>query len=61
MQDHPKMKSFSLIVAVGSKNGGIGLKGGLPWPYLPKEMKHFVHVTTHIANQSENKGLDCPK
>ncbi len=40
-----KYKPFSLVVAV-SKNEGIGYKGDLPWPKIPKEMKHFVNVTT---------------
>ncbi len=38
-------KPFSLVVAVAS-NGGIGYQGKLPWPYIPREMKHFVDVTT---------------
>lgn len=40
-----KYKPFSVIVAC-SKNDGIGFKGDLPWPKIPKEMKHFVNVTT---------------
>ncbi len=40
-----KYKPFSLVVAV-AKNEGIGFKGDLPWPKIPKEMKHFVNVTS---------------
>ena len=40
-----KFKPFSLVVAV-CKNEGIGFKGDLPWPKIPKEMKHFVSVTS---------------
>lgn len=43
-------KPFSLIVAVSS-NDGIGYQGHLPWPYIPKEMKHFVDITTHVPHQ----------
>lgn len=28
------------------KNNGIGLKGDMPWPRIPKELKHFADVTT---------------
>lgn len=38
------IKPFSVIVAC-SRNEGIGLRGDLPWPKIPKEMKHFVNVT----------------
>lgn len=27
------------------KNGGIGLNGNLPWPFLQQDMKHFVDIT----------------
>jgi hypothetical protein len=40
------IKPFSVIVAAGLKNNGIGLKGGMPWPRIPREMKHFADVTT---------------
>ena len=40
-----KYKPFSIVVAV-SPNNGIGFKGQLPWPYIPKEMKHFADVTS---------------
>ena len=40
------IKPFSLVVAAGS-NGAIGNMGNLPWPYIPKEMKHFVEITTY--------------
>jgi dihydrofolate reductase len=28
-----------------AKNEAIGFKGDLPWPKIPKEMKHFKEVT----------------
>jgi dihydrofolate reductase len=28
------------------KNNGIGLNNELPWPKIPKEMKHFADITT---------------
>lgn len=28
------------------KNNGIGLNGQMPWPRIPKEMKHFADITT---------------
>ena len=40
-----KLKAFSMIVAVGA-NQEIGYQGKLPWPYIPKDMKHFVRMTT---------------
>jgi hypothetical protein len=39
------IKPFSVIVA-HSRNGGIGLKGELPWPHLKKDFAHFKRVTT---------------
>jgi len=38
------LKPFSLVVAY-SKNRGIGLKGGFPWPMIPKDLKHFARIT----------------
>lgn len=46
-----KFKPFSLIVAV-SKNEGIGFKGDLPWPKIPKEMRHFVNITSEKEPQA---------
>jgi len=40
-----KIKPFTVIVAA-TKSDGIGFKGDLPWPKIPKEMKHFVNVTS---------------
>lgn len=40
-----KFKPYSLVVAV-SANNGVGLKGKLPWPYIPRDMKHFVRMTS---------------
>jgi len=39
-----QQKLFSLVVAY-SKNRGIGLQGGFPWPMIPKDLKHFARVT----------------
>ena len=38
------LKPFSLIVAY-SKNRGIGLRGGFPWPVIKKDLKHFQALT----------------
>lgn len=35
---------LSIVVAMG-KDGSIGRAGGLPWPRLPADMKHFVAMT----------------
>jgi hypothetical protein len=40
------IKPFSLIAAMAMKNNGIGLKGDMPWPRIPREMKHFADITT---------------
>jgi dihydrofolate reductase len=45
MQQSKNLKKVSLIVAQ-DQNGGIGNKGGLPWPYLSKDMKHFAQMTS---------------
>lgn len=38
-----------LIVAKDSRNG-IGFQGGLPWPRIPEDMRHFRQVTeNHIV------------
>jgi hypothetical protein len=39
-----KIKPFSLVVAACRK-GGIGLKGGFPWPMIKKDLAHFSRVT----------------
>ena len=44
MQAYQQAKPFSLVVAF-SKNRGIGLNGGFPWPMIPKDLKHFSRVT----------------
>lgn len=44
MNSSIKIKPFSLVVAV-AKNDAIGFKGDLPWPKIPKEMKHFKEIT----------------
>jgi len=49
--DHSfKLKPFSLVVAA-SRKGGIGLKGGFPWPTIKKDLSHFQKVTkcTNLA------------
>ena len=45
MQTNKFIKPFSLVVAV-TKTNGIGFKGTLPWPYLVKDMRHFVDITS---------------
>ena len=52
------LKPFSLVVAVcktATGESGIGLKGGLPWHYIPKEMKHFANTTSHVAEECSKK------
>jgi dihydrofolate reductase len=39
-----KLRPFSLVVAM-SRNRGIGLKGGFPWPFIKKDLAHFTRVT----------------
>lgn len=31
-----------------SRNRGIGLKGGFPWPMIPKDLKHFARMTSCV-------------
>lgn len=45
------LKPFSLVVAV-SRNNGIGNQGKLPWPYIPKEMRHFVEITSSLEDMA---------
>ena len=46
MQSQSSTKPFTVIAAMCLKNNGIGLKGDMPWPRIPKELKHFADVTT---------------
>lgn len=39
-----------MIAAICMKNNGIGLKGDLPWPRIPHDMKHFADVTTQARD-----------
>lgn len=36
--------SFDIVLATDA-NGGIGNKGGLPWPHDPEDMKRFAQIT----------------
>lgn len=47
------LKPYSIVVAASLKDQGIGFQGGLPWPYLPREMRHFVD-TTSIVNENSS-------
>ena len=42
---------FKLIVAM-CPNGGIGYKGGLPWPHCKADMAHFAKRTTGGGNNA---------
>lgn len=42
---------FKLIAAM-SANGGIGYKGGLPWPHNKADMAHFAKRTTGAGNNA---------
>jgi dihydrofolate reductase len=42
---------FKLIAAVCS-DGGIGYKGGLPWPHCKADMAHFAKRTTGAGNNA---------
>jgi dihydrofolate reductase len=42
---------FKLIAAMCS-NGGIGYKGGLPWPHCKADMAHFAQRTTGAGNNA---------
>lgn len=33
-------------MVAADKNNGIGKNGGLPWPYISRDMKHFASVTS---------------
>lgn len=39
---------FSIVVGVCRKNGGIGFKNKLPWPYIAKDMKWFSKITSTV-------------
>jgi len=45
------MLRFKLIVAM-CPNGGIGYKGGLPWPHCKADMAHFAKRTTGGGNNA---------
>jgi len=45
------MLRFKLIVAM-CPNGGIGYKGGLPWPHNKADMAHFAKRTTGGGNNA---------
>lgn len=42
---------FKIIAAMCS-NGGIGHKGGLPWPHCKDDMVHFAKRTTGAGNNA---------
>jgi dihydrofolate reductase len=43
--------TFKIIAAMCS-NGGIGYKGGLPWPHCKDDMAHFAKRTTGAVNNA---------
>jgi len=43
--------TFKIIAAMCS-NGGIGHKGGLPWPHCKADMAHFANRTTGAGNNA---------
>ena len=43
--------TFKLIVAMCAE-GGIGYKGGLPWPHCKADMAHFARRTTGAGNNA---------
>jgi len=45
------MIAFNLIAAMCA-NGGIGYKGGLPWPHNKADMAHFAKRTTGSGNNA---------
>ena len=45
------MMTFKLIAAM-CPNGGIGYKGGLPWPHNKADMAHFAKRTTGGGNNA---------
>jgi len=45
------MIAFKLIAAMCA-NGGIGYKGGLPWPHNKADMAHFAKRTTGAGNNA---------
>ena len=47
---HKSFQPFSIVVA-RSRKGGIGLKGGFPWPHIKQDLAHFGRVTrcTNLA------------
>ncbi|XP_055598089.1 dihydrofolate reductase [Uranotaenia lowii] len=49
------MKNFSLIVAV-CENGGIGIKGDLPWK-LKQELKYFSRMTKKVQNPEKRNAI----
>ncbi|XP_053694413.1 dihydrofolate reductase [Sabethes cyaneus] len=49
------MKKINLIAAV-CENGGIGIKGDLPWK-LKKELKYFSRVTKKVSNPSKRNAI----
>ncbi len=40
-----KGPSFALVLAESQNGHGIGFKGGLPWPKMPKELAYFRSLT----------------
>ena len=46
MQNQSQIKPFSCVVAYCRQNQGIGANGGLPWPMIKADMKHFAKVTS---------------
>ena len=48
---HKMSLGFKLIAAMCS-NGGIGYKGGLPWPHCKADMAHFAKRTTGAGNNA---------
>lgn len=55
---------INVVVAI-TGNGGIGLKGGLPWPHLKGDMAIFSKRTTGLGNNAvimgKNTWLSIPE
>ena len=52
-------RSFSIVVAA-TRMGGIGYKGGMPWPRLPRDLAFFKRLTSTGSPSTSSSSSSPP-